>query len=405
MFRHNFSYSLKILLRTKSLIFWVLLFPVILAIFFNMAFSGIENEQAFSPVDIAVVKYEAQNADGSEKTKQNAKIFEQAIASLGKKGDSDRTFNIKYTTKDRAASMLKDGKIEGYVVSGEKPSVVIRENGIEQTIIKSVVDDILVNTDIVTEVANRKIGTAARQAAMSGSGTVDTEKIYKDTVDEVMSQTANIRDTSPNNLSLTVIEFYTLIAMVCLYGGTVALSAMNKHLPNMDPRGQRTSVSRAGKLSLILSSAAAAWIVQLAGIAVAFMFIRFALGIDFGDRAGLILLLSVVGSLAGLMLGIAVSCTLKMSENAKDGFIIIVTMAGSFFSGMMGVDMKYYFDQAVPLLNKINPVAMITDGFYALYYYGGSGRFTDDLIGLIVFTAVMLVISLISLRRQRYDTI
>lgn len=409
MFGHNFAYSMKILLRTRSLIFWVLMFPVILATFFNLAFSGIEDQQAFHPVDIAVVKYEPEGASGT-KAEEKARIFEEALATLGKKGDDDRTFNIRYTTEKKAEKLLKDGRIEGYVVSGEDPSVVIRENGIEQTILKSVCDDILVNSDIISGVAGRRISNAVKQAAVSGAGaraaqSVDTEKIYKDAINDVMGEGAKIRDASPKKLSFTVIEFYSLIAMVCLYGGTVALTAMNKHLPDMDPRGQRTSMSSSGKLPMILSSAAAAWIVQIVGIAIAFAFTAGVLKIDFGARPGYIIMLSLAGSAAGLLLGIAVSCTVRIGEAAKDGLIIMLTMAGSFLSGMMGVDMKYYFDKTVPLLNKLNPVAMITDGFYSLYYYGGSERFTADMTGLIIFSAIMLLISVISLRRQRYDSI
>ena len=82
-----------------------------------------------------------------------------------------------------------------------------------------------------------------------------------------------------------------------------------------------------------------------------------------------------------------------------------VTMAGCFLSGMMGITMKYVIDTNAPLVNKINPAAMITDGFYSLYYYDTTGRFMSDLAGLAVFSAVMLVLSLRSLRRIKYDSI
>ena len=40
MFFLNFKYTLKALLGNKSLIFWTLAFPLIMALFFNMAFSN-----------------------------------------------------------------------------------------------------------------------------------------------------------------------------------------------------------------------------------------------------------------------------------------------------------------------------------------------------------------------------
>lgn len=41
MFKHIYVNSLKIFLREKNTVFWLLIFPMILAIFFKMAFSGL----------------------------------------------------------------------------------------------------------------------------------------------------------------------------------------------------------------------------------------------------------------------------------------------------------------------------------------------------------------------------
>ena len=67
--------------------------------------------------------------------------------------------------------------------------------------------------------------------------------------------------------------------------------------------------------------------------------------------------------------------------------------------------MKYIVDKNLPLLNKINPGNMITDGFYSLYYYDTLNRYTFDIISLLIFSIILLVISGIILRRQKYDSI
>ena len=59
----------------------------------------------------------------------------------------------------------------------------------------------------------------------------------------------------------------------------------------------------------------------------------------------------------------------------------------------------------VPFLDKINPAAMITDGYYALYYYGVDKRFWMDVASLGIFSAFMLLVSAQGLRRQKYDSI
>lgn len=80
-------------------------------------------------------------------------------------------------------------------------------------------------------------------------------------------------------------------------------------------------------------------------------------------------------------------------------------MFGCFLSGMMGITMKYIVDKNVPILNKINPANMITDGFYSLYYYDTLDRFYFNLGSLLVFSCIMILVSYISLRRQKYDSI
>ena len=45
MFIHNLKYTLITLFRNKELIFWTFAFPILLATFFNMAFSDIEKNE------------------------------------------------------------------------------------------------------------------------------------------------------------------------------------------------------------------------------------------------------------------------------------------------------------------------------------------------------------------------
>jgi ABC-2 type transport system permease protein len=69
MFRHNFLYSLRILFRNRSVIFWIFAFPILLAVLFYMAFSNLESSEAFQPIDIAVVR--SAHADIKETVKRS----------------------------------------------------------------------------------------------------------------------------------------------------------------------------------------------------------------------------------------------------------------------------------------------------------------------------------------------
>ncbi|HBC84523.1 MAG TPA: hypothetical protein DCZ30_03585 [Clostridiales bacterium] len=67
--------------------------------------------------------------------------------------------------------------------------------------------------------------------------------------------------------------------------------------------------------------------------------------------------------------------------------------------------MKYIVDKNIPIVNKLNPASMITDGFYSLYYYDTLDRFVFNIASLLIFALIMITISYFSLRRQKYDSI
>jgi ABC-2 type transport system permease protein len=71
---------------------------------------------------------------------------------------------------------------------------------------------------------------------------------------------------------------------------------------------------------------------------------------------------------------------------------------------MFGVT-KGFFDSAAPMVNKVSPVGLITDGFYSLLYYEDMTRFWVNIASLFVVTVVFFVLSIRGLRRQNYDSI
>ena len=100
-----------------------------------------------------------------------------------------------------------------------------------------------------------------------------------------------------------------------------------------------------------------------------------------------------------------IASVFRVSEQAKTGINIAISMFFSVLSGMMGVTLKYVIDKNIPIINLINPNNLITDGFYALYYYNTFNRYIRDICCLGVFIIVCLFISFMALRREQYDYI
>ena len=393
MFIHNFKYSLKTLFRNKALIFWTFAFPIILGTFFNMAFSNIESSEKLDIINIAIIKNDDFN---------NNELFKTAFEELSDKNNDDRLFETRYTTEEDAKKLLKDEEIVGYMkLVNDEPKLTFTTSGINETIFKYVSEEITQTSNIIKNLSEEEI----KKEMIAGNYNIDYESIYNRVIELTEEDNVRLNNVSNSNLSYTMIEFYTLIAMACLYGGILGAVAINQNLANMTNQGKRVSVSPTSKGKIILSSVLASYITQLVGVALLFLYTIFVLKVDYGNKLGLDIALAMAGSLAGLSLGVAVATTIKSNDNVKTGIIIAITMLGCFLSGMMGITMKYIIDKNIPIINKLNPASMITDGFYSLYYYDTLDRYIFDIGSLLIFALILIAISYISLRRQKYDSI
>lgn len=393
MFIHNFKYAFKTLLKNRMLIFWTFAFPIILGTLFNMAFSNIENSEKLNIINIAIINNEDFN---------NNEVFKTSFKELSDENNKDRLFNTQYTTEEKAKELLDKGEIVGYMkLREEKPILTFATSGIEETIFKYVTEEIGQTSDIIKNLSEIEI----QKQIASGNYNINYEEIYNKVIELAKANDVEFKNISNSNLSYTMIEFYTLIAMTCLYGGMLSMISINQTLANMSNKGKRIAVSPTKKGTIIISSLFASYIVQLIGTAIIFIYTLFVLKVDYGDNIGLIILLATVGSLAGLALGTCIGTLLKTNENAKTGILVAVTMLGCYLSGMMGITMKYIVDKNVPIINKINPASMITDGFYSLYYYDTLDRYWTNIISLLIFAFILMLISFFSLRRQKYDSI
>lgn len=393
MFIHNFKYAFKTLFKNRMLIFWTFAFPIILGTLFNMAFSNIENSEKLDIINIAII-----NNDDFE----NNEAFKTSFEELSDENNEDRLFNTQYTTEEKAKELLDNGEIVGYMkLKEDKPILTFATSGINETIFKYVTEEIEQTSDIIKNLSE----TETQKQITSGNYNINYEEIYNKVIELAKEDKVKLKNISNSNLSYTMVEFYTLIAMTCLYGGMLSMGSINQTLANMSNKGKRIAVSPTKKGTIILSSLLASYIAQLIGLAILFVYTLFVLKVDYGDNTSLIILLAMIGSFAGLTLGTFVGTLFKTNENAKTGILIALTMFWCYLSGMMGITMKYVVDKNVPIINKINPASMITDGLYSLYYYDTFDRYWFNIISLLIFAFVLMLISFFSLRRQKYDSI
>ncbi|MCI9365610.1 MAG: hypothetical protein HFJ54_03165 [Clostridia bacterium] len=128
------------------------------------------------------------------------------------------------------------------IINEGKPKLTFETSGINETIFREVVGEISQTEDILKNISEKKIEEYAKTASMQELQNMEVlyEKVYHDVLEIIENQDVKISNISNTNLSYTMIEFYTLIAMSCLYGGMLGMVTINKNLANMSNQRKKS---------------------------------------------------------------------------------------------------------------------------------------------------------------------
>jgi ABC-2 type transport system permease protein len=378
MFGHIFVNRLRCLVRNREKIFWTLLFPIVLAFFFKMAFGNLGKAEAFSPIPVVVAENEAWEANLA---------LQETLNGLNQ--GEDRLLSLKIASEGEANRMLREGKVSGIIVPDSPVRLETRGTGMNQNILKSVLDSFnQYSATIATLIREDPSRAAALLANMPERGRFT-------------------RDARAGNAPMdpSVVYFFGLIAMACFYGGFFGSDEITDIQADITPRAARINVAPVHKMKTFLFSASASLLIHLLETIVFVLFLHFVLDIGFGSRIWYILLTVVSGSLAGVSFGACISALVKKSEALKTSLLIGITMIGSALAGMMYADVKYVIATKAPILTWINPVNLLADAFYSLYFHDTVTRFYMNLGALALMTLVFGVITFLAVRRTRYASL
>ena len=377
MFGHILKYELKSGLRTKDLIIWLILFPIILGTCFKIAFGSIyEKTEKFSSIPVAVVEV-------SENT-----AFRQVIENIE---SADEPFlNATFTTKEKAEKMLDDGDVEGIIFTADKLSLTVKEKGLRETMLKSFIEQYTVREKIAMDA----ISKAPEKA----------QEVIASLTEETASSCREIPLTQ-GNPDHYIQYFYNLIAMVALFGSTTGMHITIQNQADLSPLGARNNCSPVPKSLSITAALTGSFIMQTFCMLICVTFLAFVLKIDFGDRLWLVYPTAVLGGILGVSFGFFVGSIARVGEKAKAAIIIAVSMLLCFCSGLMMGDMKAVIAANIPWFNNINPAAVISDSFYCLNIYEDYERFVTKLLTMMAISLMFIVLGFITSRRKKYASI
>ena len=388
-----------------------------MGILFRMTFSNMQQNSSFQAIKVAII-----NDDNFK----NDLYFSNAISSLEKSDNRNNKNNqspILETTYvddyESANSLLEKKSISGILqIEQQKPVLAFRSPGVRETILKKIVESINDKRPIYEQqLANLEanIESAIRTKIKSGQRpniaelqseigqSINQSLSYK--LKDLSENTIDFHSTSNKTLDYTTIEYYSLIAMACLSGAFISMFTISSMLANMSERGKRLSVSSAKKPILILSSFLSCYLTHLVLLFIIFLFNIYILKIDYGNNLPRILLISILGSLAGISLGTSIGTLIKATSEVKTNIITFFFLFSCFLAGMMGPAIKYLVDTNLPLLNKVNPANMIVDGLYSLNIYNDFSRYNSNIISLVCFSILCISLSIVVLKKQKFKSL
>ena len=378
---HLFRYRFVQTIRNSSNMFWALLFPIILGTLFYLSFgsAGLEStgESRWDKIKVTVVK----DTDPSE----NAQAFEGFLTQM-----DGETLDIQdISTESEALSALNEETISGIFYVGDTPSLTVAKNGLNESILTSVLESYNQNAAMFREIAMthpEKLPDA-----------LDAMNDYRNTTAEV---SLGGKDLNPN-----VQYFFALVAYACLSGAFLGVQSSIDGQANISALGARRSITPTHKLTLILIDMAVLFIIHFFNILILCLYITHVLGISLGNDVGALLLVDFMGSMIGICLGVAIGCLARISYGMKIGVCVLFTLFPGFLAGLMFGNMKNIIELHCPIINRINPAAVLSDAFYCMGIYNDMERFTRCLVILAVMSTLLLTVAFLGIRRERYDSI
>lgn len=378
MFIRDFLYTIKILMRAKVSIFWTLVFPILLATFMYMAFGSIyEQDEMFSNIKVAVVT-EDESANGLNYMLDALSDGDDALLSVTRMSESD------------AEKLLADEEVEGIIYTDDV-KLTVAESSVNASILETVLSEYKQYEHALKDIY--KYGTEPKG---------DMSNLVEKLSEQRLYYTEKASTEGSQNVYNNY--FYAIFAMSCLFASLSSIEMMSNLQANVSATGKRKNVSPQRKMTFVLAEFAALLLIHFVVEVISFIYMS-CIGVDFGDRVWEILLTLFVGCFIGLAIGVIVGAISKLAEGTKIGIVIGISMVMSILSDLCINGIKYEIQQHVPIINKLNPAALISDSFYALNVYSDHQVFTENIVIMTIEAVVLIAVGILMVRRNRYASV
>lgn len=441
----TFKATVRTLLLTPSAVVWTLIFPIVLATVFNFMFEPMRSTGSVEAVDVAVVAEDAWEdspfsqvvdtlSEADEPllavhpvaTEQEARelIAEGSVAgayivdAAGNEGNAEQSGSDELDAVDAAgpadAARAASGSgtaagssdvstVTSSAGSTGAPRIILAPAGsdtgsdasydVNRAILESVVTSYLQSEALIEELATHD------PVALSDPTTIENALGLGVSVREV-----SLTHAQPDSM---VRFYYALLGMASIFAAQLAGESVWRLQPTSSAAGARRTVSSTSRMRLLIPTIGACWAVSTTFLAIAFGYICLTAHIDFSGREGLCLVGIAAASLLSCGIGALVGALPgRMGSDSRRGILMALTCLLSLFAGLYGEPTMELADTVAhvfPAATWLNPVCLIRDLFYTVYYYDTLVPFSLRLAACAGIAAVLLAVSAAYMRRSAHE--
>ena len=453
----TFKATVRTLLLTPSAVVWTLIFPIVLATVFNFMFEPMRSTGSVEAVKVAVVADDAWEdspfsqvvdtlSEADEPllavhpvaTEQEARelIAEGSVAgayivdAVGNEGNAEQSGSDELDAVDAAgpadaagAASDPDNADAAGAASGSgtaagssdvststssagstgAPRIILAPAGsgtgsdasydVNRAILESVATSYLQRVALIEDLS------AHDPVALSDPTTIENALGLSVSVREV-----SLTHAQPDSM---VRFYYALLGMASIFAAHLAGESVWRLQPTSSAAGARRTVSSTSRMRLLIPTIGACWAVSTTFLAIAFGYICLTAHIDFSGREGLCIVGIAASSLLSCGIGALVGALPgRMGSDSRRGILTALTCLLSLFAGLYGEPTMELADTVAhvfPAATWLNPVCLIRDLFYTVYYYDTLVPFSLRLAACAGIAAVLLAVSAACMRRSAHE--
>lgn len=355
-------FEMKYVCRMRGLLFWSLLLPILLSTLFSVTLQTV---------------YERTEAD---------KIKAGIVYEKGYESESDLVVDRDVVQTDilgaqQAEEYLRNGTIDGYFVIGEECRLVVLNNGHEQMLLKSYLDE-----SVRLQKTDAALGSRYLYLGRSAAGTRMEEKNDAE-IDSVVS------------------HYDVILATACIcavFSGLLIVTDM-RH-PAQSAVALRYLTAPIRPVFTLIRHFLTAWLMQTLFVTVSYFYMQFILRIPFHMELPYVLLIHLTGVLVSMLFGVFAGLGSRLPLSAKLGLTAAVIIIFAYFSGLMDIHMRASVQENIPFLHFINPCTLLTDAYYAVCQWD-SQAFVKSLLALLSIGLLCVLLIILYEGEDEYEAV